>query len=612
MDSTLSAQINQRPEFQNSAAELASLPDGQNLKFERADWTSFRTVEGLCQKAGVPPGKLRSLVLKELADNALDSARAVGIGIGELPNGRGYFVEDQGPGIGGTPGKIAALFSIARPMVSTKLLRLPTRGALGNGLRVVAGAVLASGGSLSVTTRDRRIVLRPERDGTTTVVSAEAVSRPTGTRIEIGFGSVLPADDAPLSWALRAYWFSRNGTSYTGKSSPHWYDAAQFLELISASGTRPVRDLIANLDGCSGGKAGEIVSAAGLERTLCQDITAKKAARLLDFAQDAARPVQAKRLGGAGDNVFPGYAYSRAYGTARFGATEPKAAIPFVVEAWAKKANKTTLGVCGNRTPVTGPINAVRDKRDIDVYGCGLHHTIANAPKEAQFEIWVNITTPYMPITSDGKAPNLKPFLDEIGSAVGKAVKKAHLPNAKGNSQKEVVLDNLDEAVARAGGGRFRFGERQVFYQLRKIVRDALGTELKIGNFKAIITDYEAEHGEIERMYREPRGSIYHPHRGETITLGTLMVEDYERPEWTFNKVIYVEKEGFSEALKDARWAERHDCMLMSSKGFTTRAARTVKKPSAAALENGIKQMFEREQDREWRDHIQEIVPDIV
>jgi hypothetical protein len=75
-------------------------------------------------------------------------------------------------------------------------------------------------------------------------------------------------------------------------------------------------------------------------------------------------------------------------------------------------------------------------------------------------------------------------------------------------------------------------------------------------------------------MYREPRGSIYHPHRGETITLGDLMVEDYERPEWTFNKLIYIEKEGFREALKDARWAERHDCMLMSSKGFTTRAAK--------------------------------------
>jgi hypothetical protein len=52
------------------------------------------------------------------------------------------------------------------------------------------------------------------------------------------------------------------------------------------------------------------------------------------------------------------------------------------------------------------------------------------------------------------------------------------------------------------------------------------------------------------------------------------MVESYERPPWTFNKLLYVEKEGFSEALKDVRWGERHDCALMSSKGFTTRAAR--------------------------------------
>jgi hypothetical protein len=75
-------------------------------------------------------------------------------------------------------------------------------------------------------------------------------------------------------------------------------------------------------------------------------------------------------------------------------------------------------------------------------------------------------------------------------------------------------------------------------------------------------------------MYREPRGSVYHPHRGDNIPLGMLTVEDYERPTWTFNKVLYVEKEGFSEALKDNGWPERHDCALMSSKGFTTRAAR--------------------------------------
>jgi hypothetical protein len=34
-----------------------------------------------------------------------------------------------------------------------------------------------------------------------------------------------------------------------------------------------------------------------------------------------------------------------------------------------------------------------------------------------------------------------------------------------------------------------------------------LGDELKIGNFKNIITDYVAEHGEIAGMYCEPRGT---------------------------------------------------------------------------------------------------------
>src|SRR5262249_7189019 len=194
---------------------------------------------------------------------------------------------------------------------------------------------------------------------------------------------------------------------------------------------------------------------------------------------------------------------------------------------WAKPAEKTRLFAFVNRTPVTGSIHAAREKREIDAYGCGLRHTIAEAPKDAQFNIALNITTPFMPITSDGKAPDMEPFLDRIAEATAKAVRKAHRPNA-GNrkSQKDVTLDNLDDAIATVGGdGQFRFTPRQILYALRPIVREETGKELTTNNFNAIITDYEAEHGEIPLMYREPRGSIYHPHRGETITLGTLMVE---------------------------------------------------------------------------------------
>jgi hypothetical protein len=741
------------------------------LKFERADWSLFRTVEGLQQKAGVPKQQLRRLVLKELVDNGLDLGARVDFG--KLPKGAGYFVEDDGPGIDGTPEQVAQLFSIDRPMVSTKLLRLPTRGALGNGLRVVAGAVLASEGSLIVTTRDRRIVLRPERDGTTTVVSATMVKHPVGTRIEISFGPALPRDADALYWARVARRMANLGEAYSGKSSPYWYDIAQFHELLYASGKRPVRDLIAHFDGCTGAKAGEIVAQAGLGRALCADITREQAAKLLEVTRENARPVKPQRLGavGVGGQAFFGEAYACTHGVKSIGSTKPVAEIPYVIEAWANKTDgDTRLTVCVNRTPVTGIINAARDKRDIDAFGCGIEHTIAQAPKDAEFDIFVNITTPFMPITSDGKAPDLRTFLDGIVTAVGNAVKKAHRPSAKGNSQKDIVLDNLDDAIAKVSDdGQFRFNPRQLLYVLRPIVRDELGKELKLGNFTAIITDYEAELGEIPGMYREPRGSIYHPHRRETITLGTLMVEEYERPPWTFNKLVYIEKEGFGEALKEVRWGERHDGALVSSKGFSTRAARdlidklaehdepvevfcvhdadaagpmiyqtlqeatkargarkikivnlgleveealamglevedvevgdrrkpvadyasdcddwlqthrvelnamttpqfiewldgkmaaydklippadvleaeldrrveatvraaiterilreagfedqvaaaiaAVEKPSAAALEKGIKQMFKREQDREWRDHIQEIIPDIV
>jgi hypothetical protein len=397
------------------------------LQFEREDWTAFRTIEGLQQKAGVAKDKLTRLVLKEITDNALDTSSSVKVG--ELRKKGGYFVEDAGPGIDGTPQDIARLFSIARPLVSSKLLRLPQRGALGNGLRVVASAVLVSGGTLAVITRNRRIALLPERDGSTTVIKVTPAKQPAGTRIEIGYGSDLPGDDNTLYWAQRAVIFARTGKTYTGLSSPHWYDLPNFHELLSASGGIPVRDLVAQLDG--GTEAAAIVTAAGLQHSRCNTVTQKQAAVLLNKMRDRVARVPAKQLGAVGAELWVRYAYARTFGTVPFGSNAPYAVIPFTVEAWACPADtKTGIGVCVNRTPVTGDIHAQRDDRDIDVFGCGLHHTVAKAPKDQQFVIWLNITTPFIPITSDGKEPDLEPFLAEIQEAIGKAVNKARKPKS--------------------------------------------------------------------------------------------------------------------------------------------------------------------------------------
>jgi hypothetical protein len=91
----------------------------------------------------------------------------------------------------------------------------------------------------------------------------------------------------------------------------------------------------------------------------------------------------------------------------------------------------------------------------------------ALTPADWQFNIWINVTAPFMPITSDGKAPNLEPFVVEIAAAATKAVRKAHRPAAGTRvSQKDVVLDNLDDVIAEVSGdGRYRFTPRQLLYK---------------------------------------------------------------------------------------------------------------------------------------------------
>jgi len=565
---------------QNDNQDLASLiPDQnrENLRLERDDWKMFRSLETLPQKAGVPANMLMRLVLKELADNALDTGATVSIS----QKGSAYFVvEDDGPGISGEPEDIAYLFSIKRPMISSKLWRMPTRGALGNGLRVTAGAVLASGGILVVTTRNRRHVLSPRDDGSTGIES-DAWNHSVGTRIEIGFGSAMPPDPAAMTWARLAVTMA-HGETYNGKTSPFWYSADHFFEILQASDTKLVRAFVAELDGCSGAKAGII--AADYKAKPCAALDRDQAVALLGAARSHAKPVNAIRLGAIGDALSDGFGYyAIERGEVEIGARSPKALIPFVVEAWAtyrdaKSSNgRMPFTLTVNRTPPTADVRAYREKKEISLYGCGLAHDFdADA---GFYNILVNVLSPLIPITTDGKEPDLSPFAPEIIRVVGKAIRKAKraIPKSidRKRTQKDIVLDKLDEAVAKASGdGQFEFNIRQLYYVARDFVMKELEVGLTYGYFSGLITDFEAENDDIPGMHRDPRGIIYHPHTGDEVPLGTRNVTGYERPPWNFRNLLFVEKEGFFETLKAVKWPERYDCALMSSKGFSSRAAK--------------------------------------
>ncbi|MCW8138229.1 MAG: hypothetical protein KIT58_04920 [Planctomycetota bacterium] len=540
--------------------------------FIREDWTQFRSLDGLMQMAGVPRSDLPKLVMKELVDNALDASGSCQFGLMDGCNG--FWVEDDGPGFPGTPEEVADLFSINRPLISSKLLRLPTRGALGNGLRVVVGAAVSTGGRIEITSKGRRFSVVVDDDGRGRAEGvAETEAGPQCVRVVLGPTLPVRADD--LAWSKRALSMAGHGTVYDGRTSAWWYDSAAFHELLLAAKTATVRQMIEAFDGCSGGKAGRLAAPFGKNRQ-SKSLSFDEADKLLGAMRGETRRMKASRLGRIGlADGLPGF-YKRVEGI--YTIADPRgdqdAEIPFVVEAWATEGAEK-LPVCVNRTPAPGTETLHAGKEIRCAWGGKYLPVKASKP----VSVMINVTTPYVAKMSTGKTPDLQPFLDEIHEAVRVAAgrcRKVSVTMRAGEeaNHKDAIISALPEAIAASGNGEHRFSQRQLYYRVRPIVKEMIGEEPGWKNFCNVLTDYEADYGEVPGMFRDVRGTIYHPHTGESIPLGTLAVENYERPDWTFNKLLYIEKEGFFEVLKAVRWPERHDCALMTAKGFSSRAAR--------------------------------------
>jgi len=538
------------------------------MLFLREDWKLFRNIETLSQKAGVPQESIPSLVVKELVDNALDVGSTCELDL--MPEINGFYVHDSGEGI--APEELRELFSVSRPLVSSKLLRLPTRGALGNGLRVVSGAVLASGGHIQVCTRGKEYHLRFDQDGNTDV-SEVGDSSGQGTRVIVVFGANLPVRDSDLEWGRLSIAFAR-GSDFKCKTSPYWYTSEAFYELAN-SYYGSVETLAASFDGINRGKAKEI---AGLfpDRT-SEQLSFDDTEFFLRELRANSSEIKQNRLGQIGDHPdFRDYSAAPGYNRVKSLRGQHSATIPYLVEAWVSLAEKSKLTFLVNKTRITGDVRIYDDRGKLSLFGCGLGHSI----KSKSANIVVNVQTPYMPITSDGKEPDLEPMASEIVDAIRRAAAKArrsvsHSKDTGRRNEKEIILYYLQEAVGKASGqGVYKFSQRQLYYAIRPYVITQMDKQPDYNYFCRVITEYEAESGAIPSMYRDPRGVLYHPHLKEEIPIGTISVENYERPEWTFNKIIYSEKEGFFTILKDAKFPERFDCALLTSKGYASRAVK--------------------------------------
>jgi len=157
-------------------------------------------------------------------------------------------------------------------------------------------------------------------------------------------------------------------------------------------------------------------------------------------------------------------------------------------------------------------------------------------------------------------------------------------------SQKEIVFSVLPRAIRNAGSN---FSARDLYYATRPLAYSHPEWDsdkaLKYPYFsQTLLTEYQELEGTIAGLWRDPRGSLHEPHTGKSIGLGTIEVANYEFPEYTFDKILYVEKEGEWPKLQAAKLAERYDMAIASAKGYPVEAVRDL----FAQAEGGEYQLF--------------------
>ncbi|MFL5285458.1 MAG: ATP-binding protein [Rhodopila sp.] len=195
---------------------------GERLRYTSDEWRAFVDPAGLARKAGVGWRSMPAMVLRELCDNAADAAGAGAWIETVTANGDTWWcIGDNGNGI--APDQVAHVFNVNRPMVSSKHVRLPTRGMLGNGTRVAAGFCAIERLPIMVESRDRQTVLRVERaTGHTMIERQEPIAPITGTRIYLpkiaGLDGPGVADLAQKTLALAAP--ASSARIYSGPSNP--------------------------------------------------------------------------------------------------------------------------------------------------------------------------------------------------------------------------------------------------------------------------------------------------------------------------------------------------------------------------------------------------------
>lgn len=581
------------------------------MLYETPDWQEFLDPNNLPRKAGCLVEELPALVLKELVDNGLDAGADVELSYSE----GGWLVSDNGPGI--APEDVPRLFAVNRPLLSSKRKRLPARGMLGNGLRVI----MAYAGKVVVISRGHTMSLAVDPvTGFTKVENDKPTTDEGGLMVWFRGSNVDPADRRYADETIR---LAKYGKTYSGPSLPSWYGKVDFARLIAAAPKEQhLGDVVSDL-GLRPRDRGWPLSTIGPT-----DVDIE-----YDRLRQAYPPIPQNRIiaefGSIGKAAYPDTEYVCKVGTRRIEIGND-VSVPFVIEVWAAAEQRSAMRQRGqgkvlyklilNRSSSLAHLEGGSAPNQLVINGCGLSYAL-DVPAGV-YVIRIAVTTPHVKLYSDGKSPDLSPYRNEIYEAVAVAAKRAKrkADNPDDNvAIREACFSIMAKAFAIASGkepgpdGLIHgyANQRQVYYPARRLVMDILGSDkpLTQAYFRVLLPEFQRQYADLTRHWEvlyDSRGTIIEPHTERTVPLGTVEVEDYinetpptfevalgqERlfrtigPRNRYHNVIYIEKEGFHEQLIRSGITKRFDIALMSTKGQSPIAARRLLDALAPYIDN--------------------------
>ena len=165
---------------------------------------------------------------------------------------------------------------------------------------------------------------------------------------------------------------------------------------------------------------------------------------------------------------------------------------------------------------------------------------------------------------------------------------------------RDAAFQVMEQAYNKASSfGRYYANARQIMYAARPLVLEQTGGEIwKDSSYftQTLLKDYLEYYEPGWKVVWDSRGHLTEPHTGISIGIGgvevrryiqawtTTDLEAYEKqvsradidttgPALRYSAVLFIEKEGFDEILRDAGLAERFDISIMSTKGLPVGAA---------------------------------------